>query len=755
MFSKPPVDAIDTPRLRGAATRWIAMLVLALLGAQSAPAAQSRLDLGSPPAATSVVQTPEVRAELVVHAPQGIVAGARFELGLLLQHQPGWHTYWKNPGDSGLPTELHWSAPPGLSVGDVNWPTPVKIKIGQLANFGFENTILLPVTVEVANAFRPTNPQGNVPIVLNATWLVCRQECIPQEGSFALNLPVQGSIAEHAGLFDAARHKRPQDLPTPMQARLDGHSLVLSGKELPGAWTGRAISVFPEVRDVFTTSAIASQNDPVANRPVAPGAGTQNWSGGEWSVRLPLSPQRSSNPGEFSVVLAMGDSSVRARVVVSGNWPAAAAARGAGEQVPSAARNDSRDDQTWLWALASAFVGGLILNLMPCVFPVLAIKILGFASQSARGGVSPRVLGLAYTAGVVVSMAALGATLLAFRAAGEQLGWGFQLQSPPVVAGLALLFTLIGLNLMGFLDLAVVLPGRLAGLQLRHPVADAALSGVLAVAIASPCTAPFMGASLGLALTLEHGQAMGVFIALGLGLALPFALAAGFPAVANYLPKPGAWMEQLRQFLAFPIAATVLWLLWIFGHMLGVDAAASLAVLLLVLALLLWSVSLVGRARWVYGGLAGLTLALLLHGIGPQFLETALSTPPQDPTAGAATVNSSKSTVWQAWSTQRVHDELAQGHPVFVDFTAAWCITCQYNKQTVLADTAVLQDFATKNVRLLRADWTLRDPAISQALTDLQRSGVPVYVLYQPNRPPIVFSEILSVNELRGALKEL
>jgi len=345
--------------------------------------------------------------------------------------------------------------------------------------------------------------------------------------------------------------------------------------------------------------------------------------------------------------------------------------------------------------------------------------------------------------------------LLAFRAAGEQLGWGFQLQSPAVVAGLALLFTLIGLNLMGLLDLAVVLPGRLAGLQLRHPVADAALSGVLAVAVASPCTAPFMGASLGLALTLEHGQAMGVFIALGLGLALPFALAAALPAAANYLPKPGQWMEQLRQFLAFPMAATVLWLLWIFGHMVGVDSAASLAVLLLVSALLVWSLNLVGRGRWVYVGLAGLILALLLHWIGPQLLETAVSTPSQDSKTNAANINSNKPVAWEAWSAQRVRYELAQGHPVFVDFTAAWCITCQYNKQTVLADTAVLQAFATKNVRLLRADWTQRDPAISQALTDLQRSGVPVYVLYQANRQPIVFSEVLSANDLHGALKKL
>ncbi|MEI7514599.1 MAG: thioredoxin family protein [Betaproteobacteria bacterium] len=763
----PSVDAPHTPRLWSAAVRWGAILMLALLGAQPTPATQTRLDLGSPPAATSVLQTPEVRVELVAHAPHGIVAGTRFELGLLLQHQPGWHTYWKNPGDSGLPTELHWSLPSGLGVSDVNWPTPVKITIGQLTNFGFENTILLPVTVTVANTFRPTKAQGNVQVVLNATWLVCRQECIPQEGAFALNLPAQGSTAEHAALFDAARQSRPQDLTTPLQARLDGRSLVLSATQLPDAWTRRAINVFPEATDVFTTSAIASQSDRVAYQPGAPVAGTQYWSASGWSVRLPLSPQRSTSPAEFSVVLALGGRSVRATAVVSGSWPAAEAVAETSDQAPATTVVTERlkastqpgsglaDSQAWLWALASAFVGGLILNLMPCVFPVLAIKVLGFASPSARRGVSPRVLGLSYMAGVVVSMAALGGALLAFRAAGEQLGWGFQLQSPTVVAGLALLFTLTGLNLMGLFDLTVVLPGRLAGLQLRHPVADAALSGVLAVAIASPCTAPFMGASLGLALTLESWQAMGVFIALGLGLALPFALASALPSAANYLPKPGPWMEQLRQFLAFPMAATVLWLLWIFAHMLGVDAAASLAVFLLALTLLAWCLRLTGRARWVFGGLAGLTMILLLEWVGPPLLTKPVSSALQSPVAQGDDTSPKQPAAWQAWSAQRVHDELAQGNPVFVDFTAAWCITCQYNKQTVLADTAVLEDFAAKGVTLLRADWTQRDPAISQALASLQRSGVPVYVVYQAERPPTVLSELLSKSELRRALEGL
>jgi len=343
-------------------------------------------------------------------------------------------------------------------------------------------------------------------------------------------------------------------------------------------------------------------------------------------------------------------------------------------------------------------LGGLILNLMPCVLPVLAIKALGIANQKHRTGIAAHLPGLAYTAGVMLSVLALGAALLALRAGGEQLGWGFQMQSPVVVAGLALLFTLIALNLMGWLEFGQVLPGSWAAVQLRHPAADAFFSGVLAVAVASPCSAPFMGASLGLALTLPAGQALGIFAALGLGLALPFALVSSMPQLAAWLPRPGPWMLRLRQVMAIPIAATVLWLLWVLWHMAGVDAAKAL------------------------------------------------------PTAPAQAESSSGAVTWSAWSTQVVAAEVQAGRPVFVDFTAAWCITCQYNKQTVLSDPQVLSAFAAKNVRLMRADWTLRDPAISVALGQLGRSGVPVYVLYRKDQAPVVLSEVLTASEVQQLL---
>ncbi|MDH4478460.1 MAG: protein-disulfide reductase DsbD family protein [Rhodoferax sp.] len=740
------------------------MVALALIG-PGAIAAQPKVDLRAGLAA--VVQTPEVRAELVAYAPQGIAPGAPLELGLLLQHQAGWHTYWKNPGDSGLPTELRWTLPANLQASPVHWPTPEKIKIGRLANFGYENTVLLPVAITVPSGYRPEPGDSDLAIHLSASWLVCRTECIPQEGEFDLRLPLKGSIAIHRDLFESARAARPVPLSGTVQARIEGDRLLVQAQGLPRPWQGKALALFPEVPDVFVTTAIASPTDRVQTRAAdaaasngAPELGTQTWQGGVWRAQLPLSPLRDTAPSQIAFVFAQDGQSVRAVAEISGSWPEKAAApvtsTGFSEAtLPPSVPSESADTGGLGWALAAAFVGGLILNLMPCVFPVLAIKMLGFARHAGTGGVSGRVIGVAYTVGVVLSMAALGGVLLALRAGGEQLGWGFQLQSPAVVSALAVLFTLIGLNLLGLLEWGTLVPSGLAGLQLRHPAADAALSGVLAVAVASPCTAPFMGASLGLALTLPSFQAMGIFIALGLGLALPFAVVSSLPHLTRWMPKPGPWMLYLRQFMAFPMAATVLWLLWVLGHMGGMDAAASLAVLLWCLALTVWALNLQGRSRWVFGALALVVLLAMVRALGPNVLKTKMGALAEQGTERPVEATGQVQERWQGWSVERVKNELGNGRPVFVDFTAAWCITCQYNKQTTLSDPAVLQDFASKSVTLLRADWTQRDPAITGALAELGRSGVPVYVLYAPGKPAIVLSEILSTADLRARLKAL
>jgi thiol:disulfide interchange protein DsbD len=723
----------------------LAAFCLALLALQSTAFAQfAKSATGS---ASAVVQTQQVRAELVAFAPDGVGVDKTVWVGLQLAHQPEWHTYWKNAGDSGLPTHLQWTLPAGVVAGDIAWPTPQKIRIGSLANFGYEGTVLLPVPLTISKTFAPASGADNMEVTLSASWLVCKQECVPQDGNFVLQVPLHGSTALHAADFEKARAAQPVALAGMSDAQVDKDGLTLTVRGLPADWRGKNINAFIEMADIVETARSPSPTD----------GAPQKWqSDGSWSSTIALSGLRSESPATLAFVLALGDKGVRTEATVQGPWPALSNGPALGGTVPalntststSIAPPPTQDQSLGAFALAlvAALLGGLILNLMPCVFPVLAIKVLAFTRPSERH--SHRAQGLAYTAGVVLSFLALGGLMLALRAGGEQLGWGFQLQSPAVIAVLALLFTLIGLNLMGLLEVGNLLPGNLASLQLRHPLGDAFLSGVLAVAIASPCTAPFMGASLGYAIALPAAQALGIFAALGLGLALPYLVASWVPALGKVLPKPGIWMDTLRRFMAFPMWATVVWLLWVLGHLTGVDGAASLLALLLCLALLVWSLGLPGRSRTVLSALSLVATAWLAFAIGPNVfkLEEAVS-PTQ---TGAA-----QGIAWQAWVPGRVDAELAAGKPVFVDFTAAWCITCQYNKKTTLANADVLADFSSKKVTLLRADWTRRDPAISQALSSLGRSGVPVYVIYQNGQAPVVMSEILGVSELRAALSRL
>ncbi len=695
---------------------------------------------------SAVVNTGEVRAELMAYAPQGITAGQPVWLGLQIKHQPEWHTYWKNSGDSGLPTELTWKLPAGITAGEIAWPTPKKIPIGNLANYGYENTVLLPVPLTVAPGFSASQ----LTIQLSATWLVCKRECIPQEGEFTLILPTRSSSAANGRLFEAAWAASPRALTGGSgQINVEAKAMSVSVAGLPAAWQGQSLDFFPETGGVTEPA----------------GTIAQTWKDGLWTAQVPLSAHRSESPQRLPVVLALAESqdkgktgqAWRIELPVKGEWPSLAAPTvvpaaleaalkaNAATALPPAAPT-SAPALTWLAALLGALLGGLILNLMPCVFPVLAIKMVGF--MQVKDQASRTASGVAYTAGVVLSFLALGGLLLGLRAAGEQLGWGFQLQSPAVVAGLAALFTLLGLNLAGLFEFGQLLPSRLASLQSKNTTVNSFLSGVLATAVASPCTAPFMGASLGLAVGLPAMQALAIFGAIGVGMALPYLLASLVPAVARAMPRPGHWMVTFKTFMAFPMFGTVAWLVWILGQQSGIDGAGTLLGLLVLMALVIWTFTLTGKVRVVSISLSLVAAAYALSAAGPNVVKLMEFGP-----TGTSAVSATER--WQPWAPGRVEQLTGEGRSVFVDFTAAWCVTCQYNKKTTLSNSNVLADMDVKNVALLRADWTRRDPAVTAALKELGRSGVPVYVIYKAGRPPVVMSEILSVDDMRRELARL
>ena len=638
----------------------------------------------------------------MAHAPQGVTASLDDKItpntvwvGLQLAHQPKWHTYWKNSGDSGLPTQLTWTLPVGVMAGDIAWPAPKKIKIGSLTNFGYEGTVLLAVPLIITPAFKPSLLNSNLDIKLKAQWLICKEECIPEEGEFALSIPTKGSTAINTGAFEAAWKAQPKPLVSLVgggvpasRALIDGNDLKFELQGLPVELQGKTLDFYPEMPEVIDNSA----------------PGKQEWQGAVWRLTVPLSSQRSQSsqsPAVMPMVLISADQAWRADVPVQGAWPKVASAATVSPglaaaladnkaAVPNANLTAAPVNLTLFAALLGALLGGLILNLMPCVFPILALKVVGF-TQHADDAKARRASGIAYFVGVVLSFVALGALFLALRSAGEQLGWGFQLQNPWVVAGLALLFTVLGLNLVGLFEFGSVLPSSLATLRSKNATVDSFLSGVLAVAVASPCTAPFMGASLGFALGLPAVEALLIFAAIGVGMALPYTVASFIPAIARALPRPGAWMNTFKKVMAIPMFATVVWLGWV--------------------------------------------LSLQMDVLPQRQIEV--------------------SERWQAWEPGRVDQLLAKGQPVFVDFTAAWCVTCQFNKKTTLSKSELLTEFDAKKVQLLRADWTKRDPAIGAALKDLGRSGVPVYVLYAPGKAPQVLSEIISVDDVRAALGKI
>ena len=607
------------------------------------------------------VRTEHVEAELVA-ARSAIEAGKPTLVALRLKMIPHWHTYWRNPGDSGQPTAIQWTLPAGYQAGPIQWPHPRRLPAAHLMNFGYEDEVMLPVEIAV-----PAGASGSAVLRAQANWLVCNEErCIPEEAELALTLPVgPGEPSVWAKALERTR----STLPVKAEALGDWQFSAASGPshvELalipPAGVAATSFTFFPfDEGKIHNAGAQPFERD-----------------GKGFSLRIPKSQEPVGAFTRVSGLLvadrALGDGTSRAVEIDVPITRAAPAAVASALAV----------------ALLFAFAGGLILNLMPCVLPVLSIKVLGFAGSGGGDRGAMRLHGTLYALGVVASFLGFAGVLLALKAGGAEIGWGFQLQSPAFVALLAILFLALALNLSGAYEFGSLLPARVAAARSGHARTDALLTGVLAVAIASPCTAPFMGAALGYALGASALEALAVFAALGIGMALPYAALAWHPQWMRRLPKPGPWMTRFKQVLAVPLYATVLWLGWVFAIQTGVlpDAAAA-------------------HAR----------------------------------------------SGWEPYSDARLAALAKEGKPVFVDFTAAWCVTCQVNKQLVLGRPEVERDLRSRGVTLLRADWTRRDAEITRALAALGRNGVPVYAFYLPGREPQLLPEVLTREAILAVLE--
>ncbi|MFG6431531.1 protein-disulfide reductase DsbD family protein [Roseateles sp. LYH14W] len=645
------------------------------------------LALAAPPEAA----TDHVKARLV--ASQAAVApGQRFTVALEQDIKSHWHTYWLNPGDSGQATSIAWT---GAEAGPIQWPTPAVQPIGPLVNYGYEGRVALLVDLTVP---ADAQPGGRFQPVAEVRWLVCKDVCIPEQVTLGLDLPVaaRGQAGADAAQIDEWRGAIPKPAPFAVQLKPAAQGVQLSG---PVAGVTKAY-FFAD-----TWGAVAHS---------APQA--LKAEGGGWALELPAGDDPVKPGQPLSGVIVLTTAAGQQAWTVSAPMPEGAG-KGPGPAdlaAPAAAAPTAapESDLGVLTAMALALVGGLILNLMPCVFPVLSIKALALV-----GGGNHKAEGLAYTAGVLASFALLAAVLIALRAGGQQVGWGFQFHSPVFVGVVAYLLFIVGLNLSGLFDIGGGFTGVGSNLAARQGLAGSFFTGVLAAVVATPCTAPFMGAALAFALAQPAAVLLAVFLALGLGLALPFLVLAFWPAAQRWLPRPGAWMDKFKQFLAFPMYAAVVWLLWVLAQQAGPDGVALALIGLVLIAFGLWWRNASGASTLgTVAAVAGVVLALGLSG----------AIKPVDAATPAA------SAAHEAYSAERVAELRGQNKPVFVNMTASWCISCLVNERVALSRPEVKDAFAKAGITYLKGDWTREDPAITAVLKAHGRSGVPLYLYYAP-----------------------
>ncbi len=699
---------------------WRSRLLSAFLAVLAMVAASTRSDAQSADAASKVAArhlTVSLVADQASLSPDASHTSVPPHVGLLFDLEPGWHVYWTNAGDSGEPPAVKWALPEGVTVGPLQFPAPKRLPLGPLMDFGYETQVLFPSELHVSG-----KRANAVPIAADVSWLVCRQACIPGKAHLALDLPVDsGGASAAAPLFQKTFAAMPKVLPAREKAiftRVPGgfQLAVLTGKRVQGA------QFFPADQGVIANAAL---------QPVTP-----RRDGAVIALKQDENLQKAPDTLSGIVLLRDGTSYlIRAQQGV----------------IPAAPLGVSGSAGLARY-IGFALIGGILLNLMPCVFPVLFIKALALVQSSTVERRAMRVQGLAYTVGILVSFWIVVAILLALRAGGRQLGWGFQFQSPVFVAMIALLLFFLGLSLAGMFEIGLSVTSSGSSLANKHGLAGSFFTGVLAMVVATPCAAPFLGAAIGFALVQSAVVAFAVFTALGIGLALPYLLLAFQPTWTKLLPKPGAWMELLKQATAVPIFGTVIWLVWVFAQLAGATALIGLLTAFLLLGIAGW---VLGRWPARLPATATAVAILVLAAAAPVYAVRTFPVPTTSAVAAGARTDHTRA--WQPFTADVIAQYQAQGRPVFVDFTADWCLSCQVNERVVLERPEVLNRLQDGKIALVRADWTRHDEDIARALATLGRSSVPTYALYPgtPGAPARVLPEVLTTNTVLNALKAL
>jgi thiol:disulfide interchange protein len=661
--------------------------------------------------------------------PAQVSPGQSFLAGLDFKLEDGWHVYWTNAGDSGEPPNIAWKLPQGITAGPMQFPPPKRLPLGPLMDFGYENEVVFPAPIQVAADFHPASE----PISMggHVTWLVCREVCIPGKADLSA-IRAAGSAPGSATVDSDAQAliaKFEAQMPKPLPANDAAHFTATPKGFVLDVTTGakqQSAQFFPLDETVIANAA------PQPAKPLSDGV----------ELTLTKDENLQAAPQTLNGVIELADGS--AYVIHATPGTAASSAPSGGPLKPAVGLSGV------LRAAGFAFIGGILLNLMPCVFPVLFIKGLALVQSSQQERRQLRAHGWVYTLGILVSFWAVVGVLLTLRAAGRQLGWGFQFQSPVFLAIMAMLLFFLGLALAGQFEIGLSLTSAGGSLAQKHGYTGSFFTGVLAMVVATPCTAPLMGAAIGYALAHSAVVSFGVFTALGLGLAIPYLLLSYFPGWARLLPKPGAWMEILKQAVAVPIFGTVIWLVWVFAQIAGTNALVGLLAAFLLLAVAGW---VLGRWPGRFGASTVAVVVLAAAIVVPVWAVRHLGS------AGPASANAAATdkSGWQPYSPDLVAKERSQGKAVFVDFTASWCLSCQVNERVILDSDAVKQHLKDSGVALVRADWTNQDAQITQALAALGRSGVPTYAIYpaDPNAPAQVLPEVLTQGIVIDALNSL